>query len=106
MDACVNTYCRGGNVILFLQNEIPPYESRITTAKLLIEAEEYEVKCCVLSSHILLLLILCMCSWWGGWPGICMCMCMHLCVFLSSKLHQCWEGHAWSLSPSEFTVNN
>lgn len=25
-----------------LQNEIPPYESRITTAKLLIEAEEYE----------------------------------------------------------------
>uniref|UniRef100_A0A3P9Q5Q4 Si:dkey-12j5.1 n=1 Tax=Poecilia reticulata TaxID=8081 RepID=A0A3P9Q5Q4_POERE len=27
------------------QNEIPPYESRITTAKLLIESEEYEVMC-------------------------------------------------------------
>lgn len=26
-----------------MQNEVPPYESRITTAKLLIEAEEYEV---------------------------------------------------------------
>ncbi|XP_035528714.1 probable assembly chaperone of rpl4 isoform X2 [Morone saxatilis] len=26
-----------------MQNEIPPYESRITTAKLLIEAEEYEM---------------------------------------------------------------
>lgn len=26
------------------QNDIPPYETRITTAKLLIESEEYEVK--------------------------------------------------------------
>uniref|UniRef100_A0A673XNC7 Si:dkey-12j5.1 n=1 Tax=Salmo trutta TaxID=8032 RepID=A0A673XNC7_SALTR len=29
------------------QSDIPPYESRITTAKLLIEAEEYEVGVCV-----------------------------------------------------------
>lgn len=29
----------------YLQNKFPPYESRITTAKLLIESEEYEVKC-------------------------------------------------------------
>uniref|UniRef100_A0A3Q4AHJ4 Uncharacterized protein n=1 Tax=Mola mola TaxID=94237 RepID=A0A3Q4AHJ4_MOLML len=28
-----------------MQNKIPPYETRITTTKLLIESEEYEVKC-------------------------------------------------------------
>ncbi|XP_026039392.1 probable assembly chaperone of rpl4 isoform X1 [Astatotilapia calliptera] len=33
-----------------IQNEIPPYESRITTAKLLIESEEYEMAVDVLES--------------------------------------------------------
>ncbi|XP_062277960.1 uncharacterized protein si:dkey-12j5.1 isoform X1 [Scomber scombrus] len=33
-----------------MQNEIPPYESRITTAKLLIEAEEYEMAVDVVES--------------------------------------------------------
>lgn len=78
--ACVNTHCRGGGVVLFLQNKIPPYESRITTTKLLVEAEEYEVKCCVLCSCILLLLGLCMFSWWeGGLAFVCVCACV--CVF-------------------------
>lgn len=45
-----------------LQNEIPPYESRITTAKLLIESEEYEVKCllCVVLVHSLVVVGLCL----------------------------------------------
>lgn len=79
VDACVNTHCRGDGVVLFLQNEIPPYESRITTAKLLLESEEYEVKCCALCSYTLLLLVS-VCFMVGGRPGICMCVCTCVCV--------------------------
>lgn len=87
VDACVNTHCKGDGIVLFPQNEIPPYESRITTAKLLIESEEYEVKCCVLCSctGLLLVCVCCMCIMVGGLPGICMCPCMCLCAFLSSE---------------------
>lgn len=42
---CVNTV-KMTVLSFFSQNEIPPYESRVTTAKLLLESEEFEVKLC------------------------------------------------------------
>lgn len=44
------------------QNKIPPYESRITTAKLLIEAAEYEVR----------FYMIC---------GLCVCVCARVVEF-------------------------
>ncbi|MEQ2261335.1 hypothetical protein XENORESO_008897, partial [Xenotaenia resolanae] len=55
------------------QNEIPPYESRITTAKLLIESEEYEVMCLLTRS---VLAGLCVArSRRGAWHFF-MCVCV------------------------------
>ncbi len=80
MDACVNTHCRDCGVVLFLQNEIPPYESRITTAKLLIESEEYEVKMlCVVLVYSEAVGSLCA-SWWeGGLAFVCVCAHAFVC---------------------------
>lgn len=85
VDARVNTHCRGDDLLLSLQSEIPPYESRITTAKLLVESEEYEVKMrCVLCLYSLLLLV-CVRSVAGGRPGVCMCVDTRLCAFPRSE---------------------
>lgn len=58
VDVCVNTV-EVTVLSFFLQIEIPPYESRVTTAKLLIESEEYEVKCAVLVHSAVVVLFMC-----------------------------------------------
>uniref|UniRef100_A0A3Q0S134 Si:dkey-12j5.1 n=1 Tax=Amphilophus citrinellus TaxID=61819 RepID=A0A3Q0S134_AMPCI len=59
-------------------NEIPPYESRITTAKLLIESEEYEVKmfavCCART------LACCWSVYVSWWEGSLAFLCVRPCV--------------------------
>lgn len=77
VDACVNTRCRGVPFSSPPQNEIPPYESRITTAKLLIESEEYEVKClsCVVLARSV---VVSLCMFRGGRAAwhlyVCVCV--------------------------------
>lgn len=62
---------------------IPPYESRITTAKLLIESEEYEVKC------LPVVLTRCVFGWSecvslqeGGMAFVCVCVPVCVVSFL------------------------
>lgn len=80
-DCCVNAYCGGGTIVLSpppLQNEIPTYETRITTAKLLIESEEYEVKMlCVFAACLSADLR-------RVWHLRCVCVRKSLCSVLSS----------------------
>lgn len=70
--------------LFFLQNEIPPYESRITTAKLLIESEEYEVMClqCVVLVRSVLAGLCVVRGRRAAWHFF-MCVCMR--AFLSAE---------------------
>lgn len=120
-DACASTHCRGGYIVrcfilvlffvlflffFLLQNELPPYESRVTTAKLLIESEEYEVKClpCVVLVHSL---VVGLCMYHGGRAA------WHFSVYV--RVFVCFPF--WWIAPKvarpclvfiplEFSVNN
>lgn len=50
--------CKHSLSVYPFQNKIPPYESRITTAKLLIEATEYEVRLDMICD-----VCMCRCGW-------------------------------------------